>query len=608
MKILGISAYYHDSSACLLVEGNIIAAAQEERFSRIKHDESFPINAIKYCLKESSLSINDIDYIVYYDKPFLKFERILETYLAFAPYGLKNFIISFPEWIKKKLFLKRLLVKEFFKIDSSDNDVSSKLLFSEHHLSHACSAFFPSPFINAAVLTMDGVGEWTTSSLSIGSENKLKRIKEIRFPHSLGLFYSAFTYYLGFKVNSGEYKLMGLAPYGRPIYVDLIKDNLIDTKDDGSFRLNMDYFSYCITAKMVNKKFTLLFNNPCRTQESEITQFHMDIAASLQLITEEIIIKIAKNILFETGLKNICLSGGVALNCVANGKLYNEKLFEGIWIQPASGDAGGAIGAALAVYYIMLNKPRIINSNDSMNNAYLGPKYEQNEIERQLVQVGAKFKTYKQADMIDVAVKGLNSGKAIGWHQGRMEFGPRALGARSIIADARSPKMQKQLNLKIKFRESFRPFAPSVLSEYVSDWFEFKGKSPYMLFVAKVKADKLIESKISEFGLNQVNIIRSQIPAVTHIDNTSRIQTVCKESNQLFHSLLSHFYSVTGCPMVINTSFNIRGEPIVNSPMDAFKCFMGTDIDMLIIGNCVLIKEDQNESLKINYVDKFKLD
>jgi len=608
MKILGVSAYYHDSSACLLVEGNIIAAAQEERFSRIKHDESFPINAIKYCLKESSLSINDIDYIVYYDKPFLKFERILETYLAFAPYGLKNFIISFPEWIKKKLFLKRLLIKEFFKIDSSDNDVSSKLLFSEHHLSHACSAFFPSPFINAAVLTMDGVGEWTTSSLSIGSENKLKRIKEIRFPHSLGLFYSAFTYYLGFKVNSGEYKLMGLAPYGRPIYVDLIKDNLIDTKDDGSFRLNMDYFSYCITAKMVNKKFTLLFNNPCRTQESEITQFHMDIAASLQLITEEIIIKIAKNILFETGLKNICLSGGVALNCVANGKLYNEKLFEGIWIQPASGDAGGAIGAALAVYYIMLNKPRIINSNDSMNNAYLGPKYEQNEIERQLVQVGAKFKTYKQADMIDVAVKGLNSGKAIGWHQGRMEFGPRALGARSIIADARSPKMQKQLNLKIKFRESFRPFAPSVLSEYVSDWFEFKGKSPYMLFVAKVKADKLIESKISEFGLNQVNIIRSQIPAVTHIDNTSRIQTVCKESNQLFHSLLSHFYSVTGCPMVINTSFNIRGEPIVNSPMDAFKCFMGTDIDMLIIGNCVLIKEDQNESLKINYVDKFKLD
>jgi carbamoyltransferase len=608
MKILGISAYYHDSSACLLIEGNIIAAAQEERFSRIKHDESFPINAIKYCLKESSLSINDIDYIVYYDKPFLKFERILETYLAFAPYGLKNFIISFPEWIKKKLFLKRLLVKEFFKIDSSENDVSSKLLFSEHHLSHACSAFFPSPFINAAVLTMDGVGEWTTSSLSIGSENKLKRIKEIRFPHSLGLFYSAFTYYLGFKVNSGEYKLMGLAPYGRPIYVDLIKDNLIDTKDDGSFRLNMDYFSYCITAKMVNKKFTLLFNNPCRTQESEITQFHMDIAASLQLITEEIIIKIAKNILFETGLKNICLSGGVALNCVANGKLYNEKLFEGIWIQPASGDAGGAIGAALAVYHIMLNKPRIINPNDSMNNAYLGPKYEQNEIERQLIRAGAKFKTYKQAEMIDVAVKGLNSGKAIGWHQGRMEFGPRALGARSIIADARSPKMQKQLNLKIKFRESFRPFAPSVLSEYVSDWFEFKGKSPYMLFVAKVKNDKLIERNKSEFGLNQVNIIRSQIPAVTHIDNTSRIQIVCKESNQLFHSLLSHFYSVTGCPMVINTSFNIRGEPIVNSPMDAFKCFMGTDIDMLIIGNCVLIKEDQNESLKINYVDKFKLD
>lgn len=608
MKILGISAYYHDSSACLLIEGNIIAAAQEERFSRIKHDESFPINAIKYCLKESSLSINDIDYIVYYDKPFLKFERILETYLAFAPYGLKNFIISFPEWIKKKLFLKRLLVKEFLKIDSSENDVSSKLLFSEHHLSHACSAFFPSPFINAAVLTMDGVGEWTTTSLSIGSENKLKRIKEIRFPHSLGLFYSAFTYYLGFKVNSGEYKLMGLAPYGRPIYVDLIKDNLIDTKDDGSFRLNMDYFSYCITAKMVNKKFTLLFKNPCRTQESEITQFHMDIAASLQLITEEIIIKIAKNILFETGLKNICLSGGVALNCVANGKLYNEKLFEGIWIQPASGDAGGAIGAALAVYHIMLNKPRIINPNDSMNNAYLGPKYEQNEIERQLIGAGANFKTYKQAEMIDVAVKGLNSGKAIGWHQGRMEFGPRALGARSIIADARSPKMQKQLNLKIKFRESFRPFAPSVLSEYVSDWFEFKGKSPYMLFVAKVKNDKLIERNKSEYGLNQVNIIRSQIPAVTHIDNTSRIQIVCKESNQLFHSLLSHFYSVTGCPMVINTSFNIRGEPIVNSPMDAFKCFMGTDIDMLIIGNCVLIKEDQNESLKINYVDKFKLD
>ena len=611
MNILGISAYYHDSAACLVVDGKIIAAAQEERFTRKKHDENFPVNAINYCLTEARLSAQKIDYVVFYDKPFLKFERLFETYLAFAPKGFKSFATSLPVWVKDKLFQKSVILDALKDNLDKNTDWSNKLLFSEHHLSHAASAFFPSPFEEAAVLTMDGVGEWATTSLAVGKGNTLNVNNEIHFPHSLGLLYSAMTYYTGFKVNSGEYKVMGLAPYGEPKYANLIKDHLIDIKEDGSFHLDMSYFNYCTGLTMTSDRFNDLFGAPPRKSESILGQREMDLAASIQAVTEEVVIKLAKGIKKSTGLNNLCLAGGVALNCVANGKLLRENVFDKLWIQPASGDAGGAVGAALAAYYLMLDQPRKVDKKDSMQGSYLGPEFGQAEIEQRLSQAGAKFDVVSDTQLIDQTAQALADGLAVGWHQGRMEFGPRSLGARSIIADARSPTVQKQLNLKVKYRESFRPFAPSILREDVADWFEINTDSPYMLLVADVKQEKqlaMTEAQKQLFGIEKLNVPRSEIPAVTHVDYSARIQTVSKDTNPKYHALITKFKEITGCPVLVNTSFNVRGEPIVCSPEDAFNCLMGTDIDFLVVGNCILRKEQQNQALVKDYKNAYELD
>ena len=612
MNILGISAYYHDSAACLVIDGNIIAAAQEERFTRKKHDQGFPGQAIAYCLAQANRKPADIDYVVFYDKPFLKFERLLETYLAFAPQGLASFIAALPVWLKDKLFQKSMIGKALSAIWGDDIDWSKRLLFSEHHLSHAASAFFPSPFDEAAVLTMDGVGEWTTTSLAIGKGNALQVHKEIHFPHSLGLLYSALTYYTGFKVNSGEYKVMGLAPYGEPRFASLIKDHLIDIKEDGSFTLDMQYFNYCTGLTMTNDKFDRLFGAPPRRAESILTQREMDLASSIQAVTEEVVIKLARGIARSTGQRNLCLAGGVALNCVANGKLLRERVFENIWIQPAAGDAGGALGAALGAYHIMLGKARPrCDGIDRMNGSYLGPSYAQDDIERRLSTAGAVFTTVSDDQVTELTAQALADGKAVGWHQGRMEFGPRALGGRSIIADPRSAAMQKQLNLKVKYRESFRPFAPSVLREDLSDWFDLDSDSPYMLLVADVVPSRQLamsEQQQQLFGIEKLNVPRSSIPAVTHVDYSARIQTVHKEVNPRYHALISRFKQLTGCPVLVNTSFNVRGEPIVSTPEDAFRCLMGTEIDLLVVGNCVVEKLKQDPALARDYKNAYELD
>ena len=611
MNILGFSAYYHDAAACLLVDGELISAAQEERFTRKKHDADFPINAIRYCLKEAKLNTQDIDYIVFYDKPFLKFERIFETYLAFAPRGFKSFAMSLPVWVKDKLFQKKGILSTLNCELGETVDWEKKLLFSEHHLSHAASAFFPSPFKDAAVLTMDGVGEWTSTSLAVGAGNDLSIHREIQFPHSLGLLYSAMTYYTGFKVNSGEYKIMGLAPYGKPVYADLIKKHLIDIKDDGSFHLDMQYFDYCTGHQMTNARFDALFGGPPRASESTLTQREMDLAASVQAVTEEVAIKLAQSIRHETGLRNLCLAGGVALNCVANGKLLKQGIFDQIWIQPAAGDAGGSLGAALALWHIEQGNLRLVNSSDNMKGSYLGPEFNQDEIEIDLKSVGANFETFKYDELIDKTAEFLSNEQIVGWFQGRMEFGPRALGGRSILGDPRSEKMQKNLNLKIKYRESFRPFAPSILREDLSEWFDIDIDSPYMLLVANINSNKMIEMTKEQkklFGIDKLNVKRSEIPAITHVDYSARVQTITKSTNSRYYDLISKFKEKTGCPIVVNTSFNIRGEPIVNSPIDAFNCFMGTDMDYLIIGNSILDKRKQNIKFNNDYKKKFQLD
>mgnify|MGYP003704110827 FL=1 len=613
MKILGISAYYHDSAACLVVDGQVVAAAQEERFTRKKHDQAFPSNAIAYCLSEVGCTPTDIDYVVFYDKPFLKFERLLETYLAYAPVGFKSFATSLPVWLTDKLFQKSVISKALTDLWGKDINWEERLLFSEHHLSHAASAFFPSPFEDAAILTMDGVGEWTTTSLAIGHGNELKVHKEIHFPHSLGLLYSAITYYTGFKVNSGEYKVMGLAPYGEPKYAQLMKDHLIDIKEDGSFALDMSYFNYCTGLTMTNEKFDQLFGGPRRGEETALTQREMDLAASIQAVTEEVVIKLAKGIRKSTGQKNLCLAGGVALNCVANGKLLRENIFDNIWIQPAAGDAGGAVGAALAAYYMMLGLPRKVDPalQDGMKGSYLGPEFAQDDIEKRLAAVGAKFTNHSDEDIIALTAQALSDGKAVGWHQGRMEFGPRSLGGRSILADARSPSAQKLLNLKVKYRESFRPFAPSVLREDVSEWFEIDTDSPYMLLVADVQKSKrlaMTEEQQKLFGIEKLNVPRSEIPAVTHVDYSARVQTIHKQTNPKYHALVSKFKELTGCPVVVNTSFNVRGEPIVCTPEDAFRCLMGTEIEFLVVGNSIMRKEDQDPALKLDYKNAYELD
>lgn len=611
MNIIGISAYYHDSAACLVQDGRIVAAAQEERFTRKKHDAGFPLQAIRYCLAEASLGAADIDHVVFYDKPFLKFERLLETYLAFAPRGFQSFATSLPVWIKDKLFQKSVLVRELQEQLDPGVDWSSRLLFSEHHLSHAASAFFPSPFEDAAVLTMDGVGEWTTTSLAIGQGNRLDIHREIHFPHSLGLLYSAFTHYTGFKVNSGEYKVMGLAPYGEPRFADKIREHLIDQREDGSFRLNMAYFDYCTGLTMTNSRFDELFGGPARKAEAQLTQREMDLAASIQAVTEDAVIRLAKGIRKSTGQRNLCLAGGVALNCVANGKLLRENVFDRIWVQPASGDAGGAIGAALGAYHLMLGRPRTVGQGDAMAGSYLGPAYGQNDIEARLRQAGAVFTTLNDDALIDATADALARGCAVGWHQGRMEFGPRALGGRSILADPRSPSVQKQLNLKVKYRESFRPFAPSVLREDVQDWFDIDVDSPYMLMVADVAKERQSPMTAEQqrlFGIDKLNVPRSSIPAITHVDYSARIQTVHADTNPRYHRLISRFKELTGCPVLVNTSFNVRGEPIVCTPEDAFHCLMGTGIEFLAVGNCVMRKEDQNPALLRDYSNAYELD
>ena len=610
-SILGISAFYHDSAAALIIDGKVVAAAQEERFTRTKHDSSYPFNAVEFVLKYSNLKLSQVDHIVFYEKPFLKFERLLETYVAFAPRGFKSFCKSMPIWLKDKLFQKKILLDELKKHDENFSD-EKKLYFSEHHLSHAASAFYPSPFEEAIVLTADGVGEWATTTVAIGKGNKFKILKEIHFPHSLGLLYSAFTYYIGFKVNSGEYKLMGLAPYGEPKYKSLILDKLLDIKDDGTFMLNQEYFNYSTGLTMTNTKFDNLFGQkPRDSRQEQITQFHMDIASSIQSVTEDIMIKLTRSLKNEYNISNLCLAGGVALNCVANGKIKNENIFKNLWIQPAAGDAGGALGAALALWHIEQNQIRKINLKDDMKGSYLGPEYLQSEIESQLNELGAKYKVLKEEEVIKNTVNDLTKGKAVGWFQGRMEFGPRALGARSILADARSSSMQKKLNLKVKYRESFRPFAPSVLREDVSEWFHLNSDSPYMLLVSNVEEKKCIEMDSNQkklFGINQLNVKRSEIPAVTHVDYSARIQTVHQETNPKYYNLLLHFKKGTGCPVIVNTSFNVRGEPIVNTPEDAFNCFMGTELDALAIGNCYLEKKDQVVSSKTDYKNKYQLD
>ena len=612
MYLLGISAYYHDSAACLIKDGEIIAAAQEERFTRKKHDSDFPHHAIKFCLKYANVDQEAIDNVVFYEKPFMKFERLLETYLAFAPKGFASFAKAMPIWIKDKLFQKSELIKKLEATIGNKVNWRERLLFSEHHLSHAASAFYPSPFKSAAVLTLDAVGEWTTTSIAIGRDKDLKVIKEIHFPHSLGLLYSAFTYYTGFKVNSGEYKVMGLAPYGEPRFADLIRENLIMVADDGSFQMDMSYFDYATGLTMTNKKFDLLFGGPPRLPEAELTQREMDLAASIQKVTEDIVVQIAKGIAKETGERNLCLAGGVALNCVANGILLREKIFDNIWIQPAAGDAGGALGAALSVWHLHYNNDRKITSqSDSMKGSYLGPEFSDKEIEAELKAYGAVYTKLSDTDLIEKVATSLTEEKAVGWMQGRMEFGPRALGGRSIIADPRSPIMQKQLNLKVKYRESFRPFAPSVLREDVKEWFEHDADSPYMLLVADVQRNKrqtMTSEEEALFGIEKLNISRSSVPAITHVDYSARIQTVHADTNPRYHALISKFKEKTGCSLLVNTSFNVRGEPIICTPTDAFKCFMGSELDILSIGNFFLVKKDQNNTLNDNYKDGYKLD
>jgi carbamoyltransferase len=610
MRILGISAYYHDAAAALVVDGEIVSAAQEDRFTRKKHDSGFPRNAIHFCLQQGGLRPDEIDAVAFYDKPFLKFERILETYFAFSPRGFRSFAKGLPVWIKEKLFQKNLLIKEL-KVLDGDIDWANRLLFSEHHLSHAASAFYPSPFERAAILTMDGVGEWTTTSLAVGEGQNIRILKEIHFPHSLGLLYSAFTYYTGFKVNSGEYKVMGMAPYGEPKYASIIKECLIDIKEDGTFRLDMAYFDYATGLYMTNNRFHALFGGPPRKPESPLTQREMDLAASVQAVTEEVVLKLARSIRKETGERYLCLAGGVTLNCVANGKLLREEGIDDIWIQPAAGDAGGALGAALATYHLWAKKPRACNGRDKMQGAYLGTAYAQKEIEKRLCACGACFEILSDEALIGACARGLAEGLVLGWHQGRMEFGPRALGNRSILGDARSPTMQKALNLKVKYRESFRPFAPAVLRKEVAEWFELDHDSPYMLLVADVCKDHRIamtEDQQRLFGIDKLNVPRSTIPAVTHVDYSARIQTVHRDTNPRFYALISRFKELTGCPVIVNTSFNIRGEPIVESPEDAFRCFMGTELDLLAVGNCLLRKQDQDPFLKKDYKIQFELD
>lgn len=611
MRILGISAFYHDSAAALIVDGEIVAAAQEERFTRKKHDPGFPRHAIEYCLSQAGCSLHEIDFVVFYEKPFLKFERLLETYVAFAPRGLRSFGMAMPIWIKEKLFQKRMLGRMLNELDPKFSS-TTKLRFSEHHFSHAASAFYPSPFREAVVLTIDGVGEWATASAGIGRGSRLEIKKELLFPHSLGLLYSAFTYYTGFKVNSGEYKVMGLAPYGEPKYKDVILSKLVDLKQDGTFRLDQSYFNYCTGLTMTNDKFARLFGNPVRDPTKDLlTQFHMDVAASIQAVTDEIILRLTRSLAREYNISNICLAGGVALNCVANGKVLRDAAFKNIWIQPAAGDAGGALGAALAGWHVGLQKPRVVNPSDSMQGALLGPTYDQRTIEQQLSAAGAVYARVSDRDAIDVAARSLAKGKAVGWFQGRMEFGPRALGSRSILADPRSPTMQKLLNLKIKQRESFRPFAPAVLREDVASWFELDCDSPYMLLVADVKSEHLRTMTRDEqrlFGIDKLNVVRSTIPAVTHVDNSARIQTVQADANPRFHALLARFKELTGCPVLVNTSFNVRGEPIVCSPKDALRCFLGTDLDLLVCGNALLWKDQQAPDKKVEYVHEFELD
>jgi carbamoyltransferase len=613
MKILGLSGFYHDSAAALVIDGEIVAAAQEERFTRIKHDPDFPANAVKYCCEQAGIKPAELDYVAFYDKPFLKFERLLETYLAFAPRGFNSFRKALPIWLKEKLFQKDLLAKEIAKNLGGDVQWLDRLLFSEHHLSHAASAFYPSPFERAAVLTMDGVGEWTTTSVAVGNGSDLKVMREIHFPHSIGLLYSAFTYYTGFKVNSGEYKVMGLAPYGEPKYAQLIRDHLIDVKEDGSFRLDMSYFDYCTGLTMTNEKFAQLFGGPARTSETDLTQREMDLAASVQVVVEEIVIKLARGVRKETGEKNLCLAGGVALNCVANGKLLREKVFDNIWLQPASGDAGGAIGAALGSYHLFKGLPRKTSGNgkDSMRGSYLGPRDETSDVQKRLTAMGAKFRVLDEKSLIDTCAQALADGKALGWHQGRMEFGPRALGGRSILGDARSPTMQKLLNLKVKYRESFRPFAPAVLREHVGEWFDINEDSPYMLLVADVLDKHRIAMTPEQqklFGIEKLNVPRSTIPAVTHVDYSARIQTIHEDTNPRYHAVVKRFGEITKTPIVVNTSFNVRGEPIVCTPEDSFRCFMGTDIEALAIENCYMEKSDQDPALKSRYETKFDLD
>ena len=617
MRILGISAFYHDSAAALVEGGRIIAAAQEERFTRKKGDANYPENAIAYCLDEAGVGVDEVDRVVFYDKPFLKFERLLETYIAFAPRGFRSFSMALPAWLKEKLFQKILLGRKLRAIDR-EVDWSERLLFAEHHQSHAASAFYPSPFKDAVVLTMDGVGEWTTTSVSVGHGNELEMIRELYFPHSLGLLYSAFTFYTGFRVNSGEYRMMGLAPYGEPKYYTTILEHLIDLKSDGTFRLNLDYFDYCTGLKMTNDKFDALFGGPPRLSDDPITQRHMDLAASAQLVTDEAMLRLTRSVREETGIGNLCLAGGVALNCVANGKILRDARFDDIWIQPAAGDAGGALGAALLASHRLFEEPRHSGTDashgfngDAMHGAYLGPEFSHDEICRVLDDIGASYETFEDSELIDITADALADGKAVGWFQGRMEFGPRALGNRSILGDARSPTMQKTLNLKIKYRESFRPFAPSVLRSEVSEWFELDCDSPYMLLVADVKESRCkpeSEQQSRLFGIERLNEIRSEVPAVTHVDYSARVQTVHPDTNPRYYALLEAFNEKTGCPVIVNTSFNVRSEPIVCTPEDAFRCFMGTEIECLVIGNCFLWKEEQDSSLKLDYKDSFDPD
>ena len=610
-SILGISAFYHDSAAAIIVDGKIIAAAQEERFTRKKHDPSYPFNAIEFVLKFANLNLSSVDQIVFFEKPFLKFERLLETYVAFAPRGFKSFCMAMPVWLKEKLFQKKLIFDKLKTHDDNFKD-ETKIHFSDHHLSHAASAFFPSPFYESIILTADGVGEWATTTVAVGKGSNLEIKKEIHFPHSLGLLYSAFTYYTGFKVNSGEYKLMGLAPYGLPIYEDKIVNNLIDIKSDGSFHLDQKYFNYATGLTMTSKKFHDLFGQKPRDSKKEkLTQFHMDIAASIQKVTEDIMIKLAKSLKEEFNISNLCLAGGVALNCVANGKILKEKIFDKIWIQPAAGDAGGSLGAALALWHIEQNNPRKVNPKDDMKGSYLGPEYTQKEIEKELIKNGARFDVLEVNELINKTALDLSKGEAVGWFQGRMEFGPRALGARSILGDPRSSEMQKNLNLKVKYRESFRPFAPAIIREDLSEWFEINEDSPYMLTVANIcksKTIKMTDEQKKLFGIEKLNIKRSEIPAVTHVDYSARIQTVHQETNKRYFELIKNFKEKTNCPVIVNTSFNVRGEPIVNTPTDAFNCFMGTELDKLVIGNCYLTKDNQDQSLKKDYTKEFELD